>query len=313
MCKRFLILANPIAGGGRSKQVAPQLQQELEKHGLTAEVYFSNAAGGLRQRAAQIGPGDFDAVVSVGGDGTLNEVLNGLPDPTLPLCPLGMGTANVLPLELGLPRQPDQLAGILARGRTLSAAIGLCKRAPDSDGQRFLLFASAGMDASIVQRVDQVRTGTLGRLGWARPTLHTIWHWPLGRFTVRVGDREFGEVTSVVVTRVRIYGGILKMPGPIHITDGHLHVLLFRQRTRWQYLCAALRGMLGRLRIDADVEFVPADAVEIRPGPIQGEGVKAPYQVDGDLAGEVTPDHPLRISLLPQAARLFAGPGMIPQ
>ena len=301
MSKRFLILANPIAGGGRARQRAPQLQQELQKLGCAAEVCFSKATGDLRRRAAEVDPEDFDAIVSVGGDGTLNEVLNGLPDPTLPLCPMGMGTANVLSKELGLPRQPEQLAGILAGGRTLSAAIGLCNK------QRFLLFASAGMDASIVQRLDQLRTGTLGKLGWARPILHTLWRWPLGRFTVRVGDREFGDVTSAVATRVRIYGGLLQLPGPIHITDGQLHVLLFRQRSRWQYLCAALRGMRRRLRIDRDVEFVAATELEIR-----GEA-KAPYQVDGDLAGELTPDRPLRISLLPQAARLFAGPGMIPE
>ena len=67
------------------------------------------------------------------------------------------------------------------------------------------------------------------------------------------------------------------------------------------------------MRIDSDVEFLATDAVEIQPGPIQREAAEAPYQVDGDLAGELTPGHPLRISLLPQAARLFAGPGMIPQ
>ncbi len=220
---------------------------------------------------------------------------------------MALGTANVLALELGLPRRPEQLAEILTGGRTLRAAIGLCSRPADTQARRFLLFASAGMDASIVQRLDQLRTGTLGKLGWARPILHTLWRWPLGRFTVRVGDREFGDVTSAVVTRVRIYGGLLQLPGPIHITDGQLHVLLFRQRSRWQYLCAALRGMRRRLRIDRDVEFVAAKELEIR-----GEA-KAPYQVDGDLAGELTPDRPLRISLLPQAARLFAGPGMIPE
>jgi diacylglycerol kinase family enzyme len=295
--KRFLILANPIAGGGRARQQAPQLQEELQKRGCAAEVYFSGAAGDIGRRAAQVGSGDFDAIVSVGGDGTLNEVLNGLPDPTLPLCPMAMGTANVLSLELRLPRQPEPLAEILAAGRTLEAAIGLCKRPTDREPRRFLLFASAGMDASIVQRLEQVRTGTLGKLAWTRPILHT----------------KRTDVTTVVVTRVHTYGGILKLPGPIDITDGHLHVLLFRQRTRWQYLCAMLRALAGRLRIDEDVEFVPAKELEIRQDPIQQGQTPAPYQVDGDLGGEVTPDRPLRISLFPEAARLFADPAMIPQ
>ena len=232
--KRFLILANPIAGGGRSKQLAPLLAAELQKRGGSAEVYFSNAAGDLGRRAAKVVPNDFDAIVSVGGDGTLNEILNGLPDPTVPLCPMALGTANVLALELGLPRRPQQLAEILAGGRTLRAAIGLCSRAPDTEAQRFLLFVSTGMDASIVERLEQVRTGTLGKLGWVRPILETTWRWPLRQFTVRVGEREFTGVTSALATRVRNYAGVLKLLKSIDITDGQLHVLLFRQRSRWQ-------------------------------------------------------------------------------
>jgi len=299
--KRFLILANPIAGGGRSKLLAPQLAAELEQRGGSAEVYFSNAAGDLGRRAAKVGADDFHAVVSVGGDGTLNEVLNGLPDPTVPLCPMALGTANVLALELGLPRQPEQLAEILVGGRTLRAAIGLC------EARRFLLFASAGMDASIVERLEQLRSGTLGKLGWVRPILETTWRWPLREFTVRVGEREFTGITSALVTRVRNYAGTMKLPKAIDITDGRLHVLLFRQRSRWQYLCAVLRGMFGRLRPGRDLELLDADELEIC-----SHQTPAPYQVDGDLGGELTPERPLRISLFPEPARLFAAPAMIP-
>ena len=167
--QRFLILANPIAGGGLAKQRAPQLAAELVHHGCVADVYFSKAAGDLGQRAAQVRVGDCDAIVSVGGDGTLNEILNGLSDPAIPLCPMGMGTANVLSMELGLPREPGPLAEILVGGHTLEAAIGLCVQAPDQKPRRFLLFASAGVDASVVQRLEQVRTGTAGKLKWRPP------------------------------------------------------------------------------------------------------------------------------------------------
>lgn len=315
MTKRFLILANPIAGGGRSKRVAPHLAQELEKRGGSAEVCFSQAAGDLRQRAAKVEPGEFDAVVSVGGDGTLNEVLNGLPDPTVPLCPMALGTANVLALELGLPKRPEPLAEILMAGRTLQAAIGLC------EGRRFLLFVGAGMDGSIVERLEQVRTGTLGKIGWVRPILQTVWSWPLRDFVVRAAGQEFTGVTSALVTRVRNYGGMLKLP-EVDVRDGHLHLLLFRQRSRWSYLCAVVRGMAGRLRSGRDLEMLVVDELEIGvdgtpPSAADGTPPSAaaaepsPYQIDGDLGGSVAPGQPLRVSLFPEAARLFAGPAMI--
>lgn len=301
MAKRFLILANPIAGGGRSQRLAPRLAEELAKRGGSAEVFFSQAAGDLRRRAAEVGQGEFDAVVSVGGDGTLNEVLNGLPDPTVPLCPVAGGTANVLALDLDLPREPEKLAEILMGGTTVRAAIGLC------EGRRFLLFVGAGMDASIVARLDQVRTGTLGKIGWVRPILHTVWHWPLRQFTVQAAGQEFTGVTSPLVTRVHNYGGMLKLPG-VDLRDGHLHLLLFRQRSRWSYLCAVVRGMLGRLRPGRDLEMLVVDELEIH-----GDDGPSPYQIDGDLGGTVAPGQPLRVSLFPEAARLFAGPAMIRQ
>ncbi len=299
MAKRFLILANPIAGGGRARHLAPRLAEELARRGARTEVCFSQAAGDLAREAARVCTNEFDAVVSVGGDGTLNEVLNGLPDPSLPLCAMAVGTSNVLATELHLPRRPDELAGILVRGHTLKAAIGLC------EGRRFLLFVSAGVDATIVERVASVRTGTLGKLGWVCPILNTARHWPNPRLSVRVGGRELGDVTTALVSRVRNYGGILKLPASVDVTDGHLHVLLFRQRSRSQYLRAALRGMSGRLRPGRDLELLVSNEVEIRG--------HAPYQVDGDLGGTLPHPRPLRIGLSPESARLFAGPAMIPR
>ena len=90
MVRRLLIIANPIAGGGKAKRRAVELQEALRPHGIEAECYFTSAAGDARSRAAGLGEDrpPWDAVAVVGGDGTVNEVLNGLPDPSLPMAVL---------------------------------------------------------------------------------------------------------------------------------------------------------------------------------------------------------------------------------
>lgn len=291
MPREFLIIANPISGGGRSRTVAPQLRDALIERGLGAELFFTARGGDAGRRAAEIEVGQYAGVISVGGDGTLNEVLNGLPDPSIPLGILAMGTANVLALVLKLPFEPIALADLLAAGHTRPAAVGLV------EGRRFLLFVSSGLDADIVQRVEEVRTGTLGKLKWIGPVLHTIRRWPVRERRITTDEGIVHEgVTTVVVSRVNTYGGILTLPGDIDLEDGFLHVLAFRQRSRWQYFRVVVRALLGRLRVGRDVIHLPTRGLRI-----EGDSDSV-WQVDGDLGGKGD----LRISLHEATARLFA-------
>jgi diacylglycerol kinase family enzyme len=289
MLRRVHIIANPIAGGGRAARRAPELVRCLAQRGIDAELSFTAAAGDAQRLAAGCSPGRQDAVLVVGGDGTLNAVLNGLPDPSLPLGVLPMGTANVLACELRLPRDPDRLAALVADGHTTRAAIGR------ANGRRFLLFVGAGLDGAMVERVEQVRRGTLGKWRWFAPVLHVVWRWPLQSLWVETdaGTRLDG-VSEVLVTRVANYGGVMRMPVDLRIGESSFAVLCFRQRTRLGYLLAALRASFGRLRPGIDVEVLLARAVRI------GASEPAPFQIDGDFGGRT----PLDISLDETEARL---------
>lgn len=302
MSQRFLIIANPIAGGGRGAGAAERLRDALEGAGAEAELYLTTKGGDGSERASAITPGEFFGVVSVGGDGTLNEVLNGLPDPGIRLGLLAMGTSNVLAMELALPRQPERLADVLLAGHTQTAAVGLVR------DRRFLLFVSSGLDSSVVQRVTEVRKGTLGKLKYIPPILHVVLRWPVRNLSVTTGDGVTHDgLSTVIVTRVANYAGILTLPGSIHIGDGKLHVVGFRQRSRWQYLRASLRALFGRLREDVDALCIATtDRVRI-------DGDVEPWQIDGDLGvdGDRGADGltgPLDIRLHPQPAHLFVPP-----
>lgn len=290
MTRRVQIIANPIAGGGRARRLAPELADELRRRGIDAELFLTAGAGQARDRAAQIEPAECSAVVSVGGDGTLNEVLNGLADPGVPLTMLAMGTANVLACELGLPRRPAELAAVVEAGRTVPAAIGL------ANGRRFLLFTGVGLDGAMVEALERRRRGTLGKIGWLRPVLQMVARWPRHELAVETDTGEtFEGASQVLVTHVHNYGGVMSMPGDMQIGDADLHVLCFRQRTRTAYFLAALRAWRGRLRAGVDVEILRARSLHIRgePGP--------PFQVDGDYGGrgdvEIALD-PVRANIL---------------
>ena len=287
--RRALILANPIAGGGRARVVAPRLCDALHQRGLEAELRFSERAGHLRQLAADASGERWDLLVSVGGDGSLNELLNGMADPTRPLAILPLGTGNVLACELGLPRDVEAVADAIAAGSTSAMAIGLVAE------RRFLLFAGVGLDGAMVERLEQVRRGPLGKWRWIRPVLGVVRRLPRHRITISTdrGERREG-LSEALVTRVRSYGGVFQLPDGISAADGDLHVVCFRQTTRWQWLRAAFRAWRGSLRVGVDCELLRARRVTVEAA------ADVPFHVDGDACGRGA----AVIGLLPEPARI---------
>lgn len=286
--RRLLLICNPISGGGRGKTLGPALAAALRARGVHAECHLTTAAGDGEARARAAGSEPWDALVAIGGDGTVGEVLNGMPDPSRPLGMFPLGTANVLAVELGLPKRVDAAAAAFAAGHVRRLAIGRC------NGRRFLLFAGVGTDGAVVQRLHQVRSGTLGKRKWAGPILHTLWHWP--QFTLRATfpDGEvLDDLSSVLVTRVRDYGGVLKLPQQVSCDSGLLHVLCFRQRTRRSWLWLGVRGICRQLHVGGKLLLRSTTAVRV-------DG-NAPYQLDGDFGGLA----PAAIDLLPTAAQVM--------
>lgn len=297
MPRRVSILANPIAGGGKGAALAPELARALEAQGCTASVQLTTHGGHARELAADLDKSRTDVLVAVGGDGTVNEVVCGMRDFEVEFAQLPLGTANVLACELDLPRDPAGCAAMIAAGHSIRSTLGEIA----APRRRFVLFAGLGLDAHIVHRLAATRTGTLGKHKWAGPIAHTIRHWPSDRLAVETAEgRRWDGLSQVLVTRVRNYGGWFEMPGAIDIEDGQLHVLGFRQRSRWAYIRANWRAFRKKLRVGRDVEHAVTRELRVWPA-----DRAVPVQVDGDPAGTCAPDLPLRIHCTDQPLRLL--------
>jgi YegS/Rv2252/BmrU family lipid kinase len=290
MQRRVLVLANPVSGGGRARRAAPELARLLSAAGAAVEVVFTTKQGDARRLTAERRADDTDVIVAVGGDGTLNEVVNGLIDQRIAIAMLPMGTANVLACEFRLPKRPAPLAQAILAGSIREHRIG---RAGD---RRFALFVGAGFDAAMVEEVERVRTGTLGKIRWVRPVLRVARTLPQHEITVELDDGTIRrDLSEAIVTRVRNFGGVFQLPRAVHDDRELLHVVCFRQRSRWRWLSAATAAaFLGGLRDGKHCEVLRARSVRITAvGP-------TPYQVDGDFGGRA----PVEIELDRQPLRL---------
>ncbi|GAB4151056.1 MAG: diacylglycerol kinase family lipid kinase [Planctomycetota bacterium] len=278
MPRRVLILANPIAGGGRARALAPALERELASRGHAAEVRFTQRSGDAGAWAGRARREGFDALAALGGDGTVNEIANGMLDLDVPVGVLPLGTANVLATELRLPRRPEGLADLVTADRRTRLAVA---RAGE---RRFLLFCGAGVDGAMAHRLARTRTGTLGKHKWIGPAFSVLRDWPRLDLCASFPDGErIGGCSSILVTRVRNYGGLFRLTKDIDVRDGLLHVLCFRHESRTAYAGAALAALLGVLAPSRRLLVRSCRAVRVG-----GDG--APCQIDGEAGGTAPVD-----------------------
>lgn len=147
MAGKVLIVANPTSGG-YSAEFLDDVRNRLEDLGCKTEIRLTRRAGEIGDICADPSL-PVQTLVVAGGDGSVNEALTGFQNhpapPQLGIIPFG--TANVLALELGLPRNAKAIAELIRRGKTRQLHYGL------ANGRPFVLMASAGFDAEVVHAV----------------------------------------------------------------------------------------------------------------------------------------------------------------
>jgi YegS/Rv2252/BmrU family lipid kinase len=269
-----LLVANPIAGRGRGASAAREIQRTLEASGAHCRLELTRCKGDgariVRERAPST-----DLVLAVGGDGTVADVLEALP-PELPLAVRSMGTANVMAHDLMLPREPQAVLAMLARGRTTGLDVA------EVNGRVSFLVTGVGIDGAIVRCIDEGRCGPISKWSYVRPILHTLLGWRPPSLAVHLdGARVEGEWAWVLVSNIIGYGGFMRLSPERVLDDGLYEVFLFPRGSRLALLGYGLRGVLRHLP-GGDCRMLRAREVRIE------SREPAHYQVDGDYGG-ITP------------------------
>ena len=299
MPRRVLVVVNPISGLGKSLRAAERFALAYRAAGGVAEIHPTRSAGDGGRRAAGAAGEGFQAVVAVGGDGTVNEVVNGMRgagagSAALPVGIVPMGTANVLARELRVHLDPEEAAAVVATGRERAVDLGEARNGA-GETRRFLACAGAGFDAAVVKAVAEGRRGGLGFRGWAGPIWRTFRAYDFPPVRVAADGGAAIPATIAIVCNTANYGGLLSLVPTADPGDGAFDACLIdarRRRSLFRYAFAAWRGTLAR---QGDVKTLRGRTILIeadRP---------VPAQVDGDPFGST----PLRITVHPGAARIL--------
>ncbi len=283
-----LIVLNPVAGR-RRRRLVDGVVSYLRHAGWSVDVQETRASGDARRLAATCDASRYGVLAVAGGDGTVNEALNGIaarsgrePAPVLAIVPLG--TANVLAHELGLDFSAAAVARTIMAGRSLLLHPGEARSAPEAAARCFTLMAGAGFDAWVVAGVTPGLKRRWGKLAYVwRSLVETLRYRP-ARYAVDI-DGTHHVAASVVVTHARHYAGPWIIAPGAALERPSLEVCLFERWGRWSVLRFALALLLGRLPRSPGFRTVTGHSIRISLlDPDREEPRRSPVQLDGDRA-----------------------------
>jgi YegS/Rv2252/BmrU family lipid kinase len=294
--RRFLVVRNPAAGR-RHPRLLEAVLAEVTARGHVAELRETHARGDARQLARDADSQSHDVVVAAGGDGTINEVVNGLmqrKSGDLALGIIALGTANVLAREIGVGTRVDRLAAALCDGPAVPVHVG---RLTLADGVQsfFLLMVGAGFDAHVVAGVDGGLKRRLGKSAYVWRTLAEMVRYRDRRYRVEV-DGNSCHAASVICSKGRHYGGPFVVAPAADLRSPALSVCLFERGGRLQVVRYGVALVTGRLPSAQGYRIIDARRVHISAG-----DAAEPVQVDGDHFASL----PVDIDLAPRQLRLL--------
>ncbi len=295
-----MLIRNPTAGRRRSRLVAAVVSL-VQAEGWTVDQIDTCAVGDARRLAEACDAQRYSIIAVAGGDGTINEVVNGLArrcngSPALAIVPLG--TANVLAHELGLRASAAAVANTMIAGRELLVHPG--EVACDDGTRCFSLMAGAGFDAKVVAGVSARLKRRFGRAAYLwRSLVETRRYRPV-RYAAEVDGKRY-EAASVIVSRARLYAGPYLLAPQATLDEPLLHVCLFERWGRSHTLRFGLALLLGRLPRAVGYRVVAGHDVRISVLSDAGERRLQPVQIDGDDALTL----PVSIALARGAVRLM--------
>lgn len=285
--RRVVVVFNPAAGRSRRRRL-DGVVEALQNHGCTVDVVETTAPGHAEHIAKDLNDQDVDVLAAAGGDGTVNEVVNGLRGKSVALAVIPLGTANVLADEVGLGRKTQRIAKAIAFGTFRNIHVG------SANGRRFVMMAGAGFDAEVVDGVELALKKIVGPLAYVWEMTRQAFIYGFNGCEVEIDGKHYHAV-SAIVCNGRSYGGPFTAAPMASLEDDCFYVVMFERKGWFNVLRYGVALVAGRLSRLPDVTVVPGRHVILEGG----EG--APVQADGDIltrlpADIAIDDEPVRLA-----------------
>jgi diacylglycerol kinase family enzyme len=277
--RRVLLVANPAAGLRRGRDAGEEAARAVRLAGVRCELIRTRGPGDARALAAGAWAEGFDTVLAVGGDGTAHEAANGAAGTGVALGVAPSGTMNLLARVLGLPLDSARAAEVVVRGARRRVV------RPGQAGETlFLLMAGIGFDAWVLRALLAGSKGKIAFRHYVAGALGGLASYPFPALRIEIAGETI-EATTAIVGRAPLYGGFLRPTPGASLDRDDLELCAFTTRSArgllrllpalWSGAHLGRPGVadrrVTRLRVESDLPGIP-------------------FQLDGELAGELPVD-----------------------
>lgn len=285
--RQLMAIYNPQASGGSYRRDLPLIIKALRGLGYEVVARETQAVGHGTELAREAVAEGYAVVCAIGGDGTVNEVLNGLAGSPVPLGIIPTGTVNVLAMELGIPLDPPDAVRLLETGDVSTIDLGLA-------GDRYFgLMAGVGMDAAVVAGINPLMKKTLKEMAFA---VQGISHYIAGddaRIRVESQERTV-EGYFAVFGNASSYAGAFGITPLADMRDGLLDVCVLKDRSFLSTATYWTAALLNAHLRHPSVEYYRTEEALVT---CVEEGRDVLVQTDGEVAGRL----PMVCRIVPRA------------
>ena len=296
-----LFIINPSSGKQNIDSMLREIMATLILDQICShvDVFYTNGKDDAKNRAAELKPGDYDFIVSVGGDGTLNEVTNGLilSESNIPMAIISAGTVNDFATYMKLPQTADGFCQMIKDFQTKKVDVGRV------NNEYFINVLAAGMLTDIAYKVPKDKKAVLGKMAYYLEGVKEFPKQLSQNMTLTFNSKEYSgteDIMLFLVANSKSVGGFADAAPLASVSDGYLDVMIIKKMALLTEAPDLIFKLFqGEHPKHPSIEYFQTKELSVLPTE-QTAGIAIDY--DGEILEEGLP---VDISIVPEALNLI--------
>ncbi len=296
MKKSAMIIINPTAGKEKGSEYENMIKAAIGQEYPDVLIKYTEAEGDATSFAQHASREGFDLVVTLGGDGTVNEVVNGLAcfdkPPLLGIIP--MGTVNDLARALKIPIQPEKAIELLHNGVQKQIDVGLANK------HYFTNILGIGNPAKAIHSVGIAEKTRFGPFAYVRAVANEILEDDKFLVKLEMDEKTWeGEAAVIIVALIDSFGGLKSIFTDVEKGDGNFYIFAIKRLNVAEIIKMTPSLLTGKIAESENVKYFKSTKIKI--------DILSEHKRESDIDGEKGPDLPLEITILPRHLTVISG------
>ncbi len=243
-------------------------------------------------KLAEAAKDKYDLIIAAGGDGTINEVINGMAKSKATLVIIPFGSTNVLACELGVPNDPKKAAELITKGKKIKMDLGYAKTSKES--RYFSMMLDVGPFAQVIKETTPEFKKRWGRFAYPLRLIKLLFRYKWHKIYVKHKIESTGYF--VIMANIKYYGGEYEIADKANIRDGLLDLVIINRKNPLDIIMLIFSFTTGKLN-----KFLKREYYQTKEADIYSNN-NMQIQVDGEVLGMA----PVRVEIIPKALNVIA-------